>query len=264
MGPLTLTILGAGPAAPNPGGANSGYLLRQADTSVVVDCGPGTAGRIALHVPVNRLTGAVISHLHPDHYFDLVALYYLLRFGEPRPDSLPRRLPVWVPPGGCEFLHRLGQLIADKTAMFDDVFDLQDYSPDQVTDLGGLSFSFHQVQHYILSHAIRVHTGNGTTLVFSSDVAPCPELVEAARRADLFLCESAMVDASMDEKDPAKRGHMSAREAGEAAQAAGARRLLITHYRSSERDDAHHLAAAQGAFQGPVELAREGVTYMVG
>jgi ribonuclease BN (tRNA processing enzyme) len=95
-----LTILGAGPAAPNPGGANSGYLIRQGDTAVVMDCGPGTAGRVALHVPVNRLDGVAISHFHPDHYFDLVALYYLLKFGEPRPSGLPRPCPSGYRPAG--------------------------------------------------------------------------------------------------------------------------------------------------------------------
>ena len=84
MAPLTLTILGSSPAAPNPGGACSGYLLRQGDSAVLMDCGAGTAGRIALHVAPNRLQGVVISHLHPDHYFDVVQLYYMLKFGEPR------------------------------------------------------------------------------------------------------------------------------------------------------------------------------------
>ena len=41
MAPLTLTILGAGPAAPNAGGACSGYLVQDADNAVLVDCGNG-------------------------------------------------------------------------------------------------------------------------------------------------------------------------------------------------------------------------------
>ena len=121
MAALTLTVLGAGPAGPNPGGANSGYLLRQDDRAVLIDCGAGIAGRIPLHVAVNRLNGVAISHLHPDHYFDLVALYYMLKYGEPRPVDLLRLLPVFVPPGGREFLNRFGELIANRSAMFDDM-----------------------------------------------------------------------------------------------------------------------------------------------
>ena len=264
MGPLTLTILGNGPAGPNAGGANSGYLLRQGEAAVVMDCGSGTAGRILLHLPVNGLTGVAISHLHPDHYFDLVALYYLLKYGERRPADVSARLPVFVPPGGAEFMRQFGKLIADKPALFDDIFEVRDYAAGPELGIGGLTFTFHRVQHYIMSHAMRVRSASGATLVFSSDVAPCPQIVEAARGADLFLCESAMLDASQDEADPTRRGHMSAREAGEAARTAGARRLLITHYRSGEKYDQHHLEAARSTFDGPVDLAREGQTYVVG
>ena len=57
---------------------------------------------------------------------------------------------------------------------------------------------------------------------------------------------------------------MCAAEAGAAARAAGARRLMLTHYRSSRDWDAHHQGAAEKAFGGPVELAREGREYVVG
>jgi ribonuclease BN (tRNA processing enzyme) len=264
MAPLTLTILGASPAAPNPGGACSGYLLRQGDTAVLMDCGAGTAGRIALHVPPNRLQGVAISHLHPDHYFDLVQLYYMLRFSEPRPAELSDKLPLFLPPGGRDFMRKLGRLISDKQAMLEDVYDVRDYVADCETDVGGLAFTFHAVQHYILSHAMRVRSASGAVLTFSSDVAPCPPLIEAARDADLFMCESAMLEVTNDEANPALRGHMSAAEAGQAAEQARAKRLLITHYRSTPKYDAHHLAAARASFDGPVELAREGQTYVVG
>jgi ribonuclease BN (tRNA processing enzyme) len=263
MAALTLTILGASPAAPNDAGACSGYLLRKDGSAVLMDCGSGVAGRIAEYVPPRLLHGVAISHLHPDHYFDLVPLYYLIKFGEPRPASLGPKLALYVPPGGRAFFGKLGELIADRTAMLEDVFDLCEYRAGVEYSLGDLKFTFHQVQHYVLSHAMRVATSNGRTLVFSSDVAPCPQLVAAARDADLFMCESALLDRAQDEADPAKRGHMSAVEAGAAAQAAGARRLLITHYRSSDQHDAHHLSQARAAFKGPVELAREGHTYPI-
>jgi ribonuclease BN (tRNA processing enzyme) len=264
MAPLTLTILGCGPAAPNPGGACSGYLVRQAATTVLVDCGSGIAGRIPQQVPVNRLSGVAISHLHPDHYFDLVQLYYMLKFGDPRPPDVSGLLPVFLPPGGREFMSRLGQLIAAKATMLEDIFDLREYSSGGEIQIGELKISFHPVQHYVLSHAMRVQDNNGATLVFSSDVGPCPELIEAARDADLLLCESALMNGAQDDPTPFRRGHMCAAEAGQAASQAGARRLVITHYRSGDGYDAHHLKAASGVFSGPVELARDGQTYVVG
>ena len=266
MPPLRLTVLGAGPAAPNVGSACSGYLLRADDTAVLLDCGSGTAGRIGQHLAPQQLHGVAISHLHPDHYFDLVPLYYILKFGPPRPAELGPRLPLYVPPGGRAFLRQFGQLIAQREAMLEDVFDVCDYPPagEGQLRIGCLELSFHPVQHYVPSHAMRIRALDGPTLVFTSDVAPCQELVAAAQAADLLLCESALLDPSQDEPEPQQRGHMSAAEAGAAAREAGARRLLLTHYRSGEGYDGHHREAASRAFGGPVELAREGQTYSIG
>lgn len=225
-----------------------------------MDCGPGSAGQIALHVPPEQLGGAAISHFHPDHYFDLVALYYLLKFGPPR----GARLPVWLPPGGRDFLDHFGRLVADKTRMLEDVFDLQEYPLQTPVRIGDLEFTFYPVQHYIPAHAMRVQGTSGAILTFSGDVAPCDALPRAAKNADLFLCESSLLDVSQDETDPSRRGHMTAAEAGAAAAAANARRLLITHYRSSLEADAHHLQTARQRFGGEIDLARPGASYTVG
>ncbi len=225
-----------------------------------MDCGPGSAGQVALHLPPEQLSGAAISHFHPDHYFDLVALYYLLRFG-PRRSG---RLPVWLPPGGREFLVRFGQLVASKPRMLEDYFDLREYPLKEAVSIGELEFEFHPVQHYIPAHAMRVRDASGAVLTFSGDVAPCDALPIAALDADLVLCESSLLDASHDEPAPKQRGHMTAPEAGPAAAAAHARRLLITHYRSNPEADAHHLRTARERFSGDVDLARPGKTYLVG
>ena len=110
----------------------------------------------------------------------------------------------------------------------------------------------------------RARAPTGATLVFSSDVAPCAELVDAARDADLFLCESALLDASQDEADPRPRGHMTAAEAGAAA---AARRRATTADHPLPLGRAARRAppgrGAQPRFGGPVELAREGETFTV-
>jgi len=224
-----------------------------------MDCGPGTAGQVALHVAPRELSGVAISHFHPDHYFDVVALYYVLKFNS-KPAA---RVPLWVPPGGGAFLKRFGGLVADKEALLQDLFEVREYPVLTPVSIGALEFTFHPVKHYIPSYAMRVRAASGEVLTFSSDVAPCPELPVAARDADLFLCESALLNASQDDPHVDKRGHSSAFEAGQAAAAAQAKRLLLTHYRSSPEEDAHHLASARETFRGPVELAKPGNTYTV-
>jgi ribonuclease BN (tRNA processing enzyme) len=260
MEPLTLTILGAGPAYPNPGGVCSGYLVRSGTGNVVLDCGPGVVGRLRQQLAPSRVSAVVISHFHADHYFDLVPFYYTLRYVDPP----PARIPLHLPPGGRAHMRRVGELVGSDPAMFESHFAPTEYAAGEPATIAGLSVSFHPVQHYVPSHAMRVRDAGGRLLVFSSDVAPCAGLVEAARDADLFLCESALIDRSQDDPDPARRGHMSAAEAGEAARAAGARRLLLTHFRADHDGlREHHRAAAERAFGRPIELADEGTTYTV-
>jgi len=267
--PLTLTVLGAGPAVPNPGGACSGYLLAQGGTRVLMDCGSGVVGRLRQHMPPSGLDGVVVSHLHPDHYFDLVQLYYFLRYWQPAP--APPLL--FVPPGGQAGLRRLSELVTGGPEAFDETFSVREYAARVPHRIGALTFSFHPVQHYVPSYAMRVSPHGGPasptlptppTLVFSSDVAPCAALVDAARGADLFLCESALIERSQDDADPLLRGHLLAAEAGDIARQAGARRLLLTHYPADRAGLVdHHRSEAERAFGRPVELAQEGRSYAV-
>ena len=91
---------------------------------------------------------------------------------------------------------------------------------------GALSVTPFRVPHYTLeTYAFRVENSS-RVLAYSGDSAPCAELVEAARDADLFVCEATLL---RGELDGSPRGHLSADEAIEAFQASGAKRLLLTH-----------------------------------
>ena len=63
-------------------------------------------------------------------------------------------------------------------------------------------------------------------LSYSGDTDSCSGLEEAAQDADLFLCEAAFEEGR---DDGIKDVHLTGKRAGEAAAAAGARRLLLTH-----------------------------------
>ena len=63
-------------------------------------------------------------------------------------------------------------------------------------------------------------------LTYSGDSAPSEELVDAARDADLFVCEATLLRGELDGEP---RGHLSLEEAIEAFEASGAKRLLVTH-----------------------------------
>ena len=79
---------------------------------------------------------------------------------------------------------------------------------------------------------------------------------ERAKGADLLLCEASWQDGRDNPPDI----HLSGREAAKHAQAAGVRRLVITHV-PPWNDPAVTLAEARPWFAGPVELARSGAGY---
>jgi ribonuclease Z len=88
-----------------------------------------------------------------------------------------------------------------------------------------------------------------TDTVFSADNAR--RIVELAREADIFYCESLFVDEDRDQAS--KRYHLTARQAGTLARRAGARRLETFHYSPRYDGDAERLQTeAQATFRGDI------------
>jgi len=74
----------------------------------------------------------------------------------------------------------------------------------------------------------------GIVVAYCLDTAPCPGAVDLARDADLLIHEATFTDESIDRA--AETAHSTARQAAETARAAGARRLLLSHF-SARFDD---------------------------
>ena len=83
-----------------PGQAASGYLVESDTQRILVDCGSGIATELRAHDP-GPLTAIVISHLHADHWFDLVPLHYAIRYGSWRGPAAGRPAPAARAAGGC-------------------------------------------------------------------------------------------------------------------------------------------------------------------
>jgi ribonuclease BN (tRNA processing enzyme) len=114
------------------------------------------------------------------------------------------------------------------------------------------------MMHPIEAYAVRLEAG-GVSMVYSGDTGPCPELAELADGADLLLAEASFVDG---EDNPADL-HLTGRQAGEAAMAAGVSHLVLTHVPPwNDRETA--LAEARSAFDGTTSLATSGRSIDVG
>ena len=76
-----LHVLGAGPAyTDRPGSTGAAYLVRDGATSLLLDLGQGSFPKLAAVLEPSTLDLVAITHLHPDHFIDLVPLRHYLRW----------------------------------------------------------------------------------------------------------------------------------------------------------------------------------------
>jgi ribonuclease BN (tRNA processing enzyme) len=219
---VKLTVVGCSPAWPNPGGAQSGYLV-EGSGRVLLDCGPGVLPRLREQEAWPRVDAIVITHFHLDHWGDLVPWTFGSMFGPGRDVPSPQ---LWLPPGGKDELERFGVKLGF-AGMFD-AFELREYVQGRAFEADGLTITPVRVPHYQLqTFGLRVSDGE-SMLAYSGDSAPSAQLVDVARDADLFLCEATLKESREGGAD-GLRGHLSAEEAIAHFEESGARRLVIIH-----------------------------------
>jgi len=102
----------------------------------------------------------------------------------------------------------------------------------------------------------------GRSLVYTGDTRPVDATVEAADEPDLLI-HDATFDGEMAGR-ARSTGHATAREAGEIAERAGAKRLALTHISSRYPGDARgHEREASAAFSGECFVAEDGRTVAI-
>jgi ribonuclease BN (tRNA processing enzyme) len=223
---VKLTVVGSSPAWPNPGGAQSGYLL-EGRGKLLLDCGPGVLARLREQAPWPEIDAIAISHFHLDHWGDLVPWTFGNLLGPGQGYRAPR---LWLPPDGRQVLAELGVRLGTPD-MFERAFDCVEFAEAEPFAAAGFEVTPIRLRHYELaSYGFRA-AYDGVTVAYSGDSGPSERLRELARDADVFLCE-ATLDSPRPEGD--HRGHLTADEAVAAFEASGAKRLLLTH-RPTER-----------------------------
>ena len=108
------------------------------------------------------------------------------------------------------------------------------------------------MNHPVETFGFRVEHG-GRILAYSADTGPCEALVGLARRADLLLCEASFLEGT----DLPRDLHLTGRQAGEHAERAGVRHLVLTHL-VPWNDKQLSYAEASAAFTGTLSLAAQG------
>jgi ribonuclease BN (tRNA processing enzyme) len=212
-------VVGCSPAWPNPGGAQSGYLVEEDSRRILLDCGPGVLPRLRKLEQWPRLDAIVITHFHLDHWGDLVPWAFGGLFGAGADQDPPE---LWLPHGGREIIRGLDPVLYANAIL--ELFDVHEYEEEKPFTVAGFELVAYRMLHYALeSYGLRV-SDDGRTLAYSADSAPCDGLVALARDADLFLCE-----ATLAQPEQGIRGHLTADEALEAFELSGAQRFVVIH-----------------------------------
>jgi ribonuclease BN (tRNA processing enzyme) len=263
-----ITVLGKSPSWQDAGGACSGYLVEDADTRVLIDCGSGVFSELRRAVDYVTIDAVVVSHMHADHFLDLMPFANALSYA-PRQQAKPiQRWPgtdrparprLLVPPGAITVLRALGTA-GGQAELFETAFELREYAVTETIELGTLRARFQPVPHYVPTNAIELTSSNGGSgrFTYGADHGPTDALRDFALQTDLLLLEATLPSPELS----APRGHLTPGEAGEHAAACRAARLVLTHI-SDELDQEWALAEAQRAYDGPVEIARAGAAYTV-
>jgi ribonuclease BN (tRNA processing enzyme) len=262
---MRLTVLGKSPSWEDAGGACSGYLIEEEGTAVLLDCGNGVFSKLRRFRDYTRVDAVLVSHLHADHFLDLVPFAYALTYA-PRQQPVPvDRWPgtpcpacprLIAPPRAREVFRRVVGAWGNED-LIENAFQVEEYEESSRPEVGPFRFSFREVPHFQETFAICVESANdGGRLVFGADSRPTPELVQFAKGADLLLIEATLPRPERS----GERGHLTPREAGEHGRDSGVGRLVLTHI-SDELDHLWAKKEAASAFSGPVEVATEGAVY---
>jgi ribonuclease BN (tRNA processing enzyme) len=243
---MRLTVLGGCGAWPDAGTACSGYLIEHDGFLLLVDPGYAILPRLLSLGEASAVDAVLVSHGHPDHCADLNPLLRARALA----DSPARPLPVLAPPNALDAV-----LSLDRPGMLDDALELREFVPGASFDAGPFSIRSWLLPHWEPNAGLRIQAAD-TSIAYTGDTGPTPDLVDLARDADLFLAEATYPD--LVPADSAKY-LSSARQAGRVADAAGAGRLLLTHLWPGT-DPATAIAAAATGCNGPIAVAAPGLT----
>ena len=217
-----MTFVGSGDAFGSGGRLQACIMVDDGETRVLLDCGAASLiGLKRLGIESNSITSVIISHLHGDHFGGVPFLVLDGQFSG-------REQPLFVDgPRGTR-----ARLKKAMEALFPGSSKIKRRFPLVVTEMSaGVEYSSSNgttATAFLGQHAsgapahILRFEWHGKTIAYSGDSAWAPELVEASRGAELFVCEAYF-------RDKRVPYHLSYAELEEHAQEFDCRRIILTH-----------------------------------
>lgn len=223
-------------------------MIRHAGCTLLIDAGLGTLQKLAvLGVSPAEPDLVAFTHLHLDHTAELAPLLFCLRNTG---ISRGKALTLLGAPGLRDFHDRLRRTYGSWVDAEEYSLRVEELSSGPVT-LGPLVLTAVPVSHSPQSVAFRVEdTETGKVIAFSGDTDVCPGIVTAARNADVAVFECSFPD------ELKVKGHLTPSEAGELADVARVKKLVLTHF-YPECEEADILGQCRKTYSGDVILAED-------
>ncbi len=241
---MKLTVLGSGtlksPADRNP----PGYLLQAGDSLILLDVGPGIIHQLrTLSSDILAVNLILITHFHPDHCSDLIALL-LARFLA-RHDS-NHALHLVGPLGFREWFH--GQAQWQGKWLHGAMPQVTEWQGRELY-VDGWRVLAERTLHTENSLAYRIER-EGKRVFFSGDTDYQQSLIPLAMESDLALVECSLPEHLK------QVGHLTPKETGIFARQAKVKHLLVTHiYPENDTPDLKKRVA--DFFDGRITIAED-------
>ncbi len=205
---MELGCLGRYGPYPAPGGATSGYLVRQGSSVLALDMGAGTLARLLNIAALEQIQGVVITHWHPDHFSDLLVFAQLLQ------KLKTEKLPLFMPGKPVLWTEQMEGTGA---------FELHLIEAGKREQSGPFALAFAPTVHPQPGFAVRVE--GEKTLVYTGDSVPVPVVAALCQGADALLCDAPFTKHTVPGVSP----HMTVEQAAQMAKQGGVRQLYLTH-----------------------------------
>ncbi|MDX1447890.1 MAG: MBL fold metallo-hydrolase [Acidimicrobiia bacterium] len=246
---MELRVLGSCGSWPAPGLPSSGYVVADEETRIVMDLGFGT---MPLLPDPLRVDAVVVSHRHPDHCADVLALYHLWAYGEERRAGIPLIAPQST-------LNSLAAFVEARSGnRFWEVFLAAPVTGGTRRHVGSFDLTFFDVDHSVSAVATRIES-RGRSLFYTGDTGMARQWWKAVPRSNLILSEASW-QGDGDGGDYTQ--HLTAAQAGRIAGEIGADHLVVTHLKPG-LDPVRSVAEAKTTFPGPVSHADPGRIFEV-
>ncbi len=220
-----------------------GFLITSGENKILLDCGPGSTRLLDMEKDLKKMT-IIISHLHRDHYSDLISSVAYTSYVLHNLGILENKVKVYIPEPDYytdheNYTNQYGHYdyklvtkpILDYQLLmnlgFESYLDVQTYNSDSKIQIGDVTATFGYNPHNIMSHSIKLSDGE-VSMVYSGDTGYQYNNIEKlAKGTNLLICESTLLRGQSKGNHDY---HLYAHEAAKIAYVSKPSILMLTHF----------------------------------